>query len=399
MKVYLIDLSGKFMVNDRIHPPLGLMYLNEWAGKNGIDCQIVDDSEVPMDGDFYGISATTPQYPEAVSCMRFIHSNTMAKVIIGGVHASAFPEDCAYDGFDFIVSGEGERAFLQILGKNVEIKSMDDLPHPKIESLNGRYSMKMTYVFDGKIEERSAGWIMTARGCPGNCYFCASNLMWEGRLRIHSVDYVQDWLNYYLERGINDFHIADENFTVGKNRLFKLCKILSGRGYWRCNSRGDTMTEEKAKVMYESGCRQVTLGVETGSQKLIDSLNKKEAVADNENAIKILKDSGIGVKASFMVGLPNEADSDVMETAEFIERTRPDEVTVAIFVPYPGCHFYGKSERDWKDYISVGKEKFTPVFYGNREDVYRRKKELLEIAGDSYILDMHKERWDSWNLQ
>jgi radical SAM superfamily enzyme YgiQ (UPF0313 family) len=389
------------------------MYLHEYLKVNGVKVKIIDLAgkkrwEIPTDGDYYGISATTPQYPLALVAKAKIRGmNPQALIILGGVHATALVDDCYNDGFDQIIAGEGEKKLLFLIGEEVpEEDHIDSFPHPKLESIEN-YTSKMTYNFQGKIEEKECGWMITSRGCPHKCSFCASQCMWHGKVRFHGIQYLRDWIDYYRERGINNFHFVDEQMVYGKNRLARICELLKETGgYWRCAARGDSMTYEKAEMMYDSGCRQITFGVETGSQRLLDLINKGEKVEDNEKAIEMCRRVGIGVKASLMVGLPTETQEDIDLTKALLERTQPDETQVAIFVPYAGCDIYHNPEKygyklnksmDFTNYVGAGKDPYTPVLdEGREETVHNYKKQLLNVVGEKYVLSTLKERWESW---
>ena len=425
-KIYLINLPAPFMLNEMIHPPMGLMYLHEYLTINGIEVPPIVDLagkkesqwEIPDDGEYYGISSTTPQYLTAVKVARKIkQQNPQAKTILGGIHATALHEKLKGGPFDIIVPGEGELNLLAIISEDKWWENnkhtcyehghnIDNFPHPKLSSLPHKYILKQTYAFQGKTVERDAGWLMTSRGCPHSCIFCGSHCMWQSKVRFHSIKYLEEWIEYWLNMGINNFHFIDEQIAFNEKRITDICKLMKRtKGYWKCLVRGDTITPKRAKMMYESGCRQIIIGIESGSQRLLDLCNKKESVYDNEMAIEIAHEAGMGVKASLMVGLPTETQDDIDMTAEFLRTTQPEEAGIFIFVPYPGTEVYNNPEKfgyefrlnTWDEYVCIGRDYFTPVLEeGKEEEIRNRKFQLLKVVGKNYILDKHKERWNRW---
>jgi radical SAM superfamily enzyme YgiQ (UPF0313 family) len=420
-KVYLINLPSSFLVNDRVHPPLNLMFLHEHLRVTGVEVgKIVDlagkepdDWEIPEDGQIYGISSTTPQYPYAL----LVNSRVKefgGKTVLGGSHATALPDDCMKDGFDNVVIGEGEWCMNKIATTDIQgvhmdgvSRLIDQFPFPRMSSLKASdYAMKMTYAFQGRTVEKDAGWMITSRGCPNRCAFCSSYNMWKGRVRFHSIPYLRRWRDYWMERGIYDFYFIDEHVAISDSRLFDVCELMRPiGGYWKAQVRGDAVVRgtpaqarERMRRMYNSGCRQIIIGVESGSQKILDVCNKREEVWENESAIALAHDFGVGVKASVMVGLPGETQEDIDLTAEFLDRTKPDEVGIFVFVPYPGTEIYrkGSFSKEWADYVCVGSDWKTPVFCGAPDEVYRRKKQLMDTVGNRFTLDAHRKRWEDW---
>ena len=408
------------MIHERVHMPLGLMYLHEYLTLKGVDVPPIVDLtglpenkwNIPVDGDYYGFSVTTPQYPLAVKVAKMIKNNNIrAKTIIGGVHASLLAKDCLKD-FDHVVSGEGEHALLDIVNGKTPVdrkpeKNLDTFPHPKLSSIDAdSYTLKLTFAFQGNTVERDAGWMISSRGCPQYCTFCCSPFIWESKVRFHSIDYMTAWKKYWNDMGIDSFYFVDEQVATSKSRLYKICDMMEGGGYWKCQVRGDAMTPEKLNRMYKAGCRQIHLGSESGSQRILDLCKKNELVQDNENAINWAHDAGIGVKTSLMVGLPTETQEDVDLTIEFLKRANPEEVIVCIFVPYPGCEIYNNPKqfgynldvsKNWLDYVCIGTEELTTVMDKGKEKIVQdRKMQILESIGNKYILYAQKERWEKW---
>jgi radical SAM superfamily enzyme YgiQ (UPF0313 family) len=269
-----------------------------------------------------------------------------------------------------------------------------------------KWNLRLNFsVGDEDYDVRGAG-LITSRGCFYKCIFCASRKMWPMAITFHSVPYMEKWVDYLHDLGINNYYIHDDTFAVGK-RGKKLSEVFGKHnGVWRCSIRGDLITPETARVLSSNGCVQICLGVETGSQRLLDVLNKNETVEDNARAIELCHDNGIGVKACFMTGLPSETEEDIELTKQFIARTNPENIATGIFCPFPGCDVFENPDRysytlsgteDYKDYWTVGKTHDTPCVNPEIvEDARRYKKELDELAGDKELLNRQGDTWRKW---
>ena len=366
MKTYLINLPSPFLLDDKSNVPLGLKYVHSYLVHNGVDASIVDlagkkesDWYIPLDGDVYGISFTTPQAEIAKRVSNLIPSSRL--IVAGGVHARCAKASSIFEGsrFDVVVREEGEYAALQLAttpgvrgvpgtsyrdGNNVvQVRSgelehdIDRFPHPIVDAIDHASYRCGVFTTDDGNTIRGAP-IITSRGCPHNCAFCCSPKLYGRKVRFHSVEYVQDWIGDLANHGYTYYYIVDDTLLLNMDRLKGVCAALAGvKAKWRCCIRGDAATAEKLQLMYDAGCRQVDIGVESGSQKILDLVRKGERVTDNGEAVDLCHRIGIKVKACLIVGLPGETQLDVDLTKAFIAKHRPDSVTLCTFIPFPGC--------------------------------------------------------------
>jgi len=371
MKVYLINPPSDFLLDDKSNVPLGLLYIHAYLKKNDVDVTIVDlagkkpeEWNIPLDGDFYGVTATTPQFEDAqiIADMVKIPTNY---VVLGGVHGTVATEESLRDSeFDAVVRHEGEETMLEVvtpltnmydvlglsfkgLGNRVVHnpprpfeKDIDKFPHPHGDAIDmSTYSRGVFTTSDGDVIKGTQ--IITSRGCPHDCAFCCSPLIYNRRVRYHSVEYMREWIEDLNTRGYNNFYVVDDTLLLNKKRLAAICALFKEKGStWRACVRGDACTEEKLQQLYDAGCRQVDIGVESGSQKVLDIVKKGEKVEDNGNAIEYAHKVGIKVKSCLIVGLPGEEQEDVDLTKEFIRTHKPDSATLCTFIPYPGTDIY-----------------------------------------------------------
>lgn len=212
------------------------------------------------------------------------------------------------------------------------IKNYDDIPLPAYDLLKS---------FDFYYENTKHGQpftiMYTSKGCPFSCIYCTvANTKWKAR----SAESVLGELRYLKQNyGIKTVTFFDEAFTIDRKRAQKISQALIDENLnikWYCNSRVDFIDKELLEKMKCAGCRAVCMGIESGSQKILDKADKKTTVEKASEAIKIIKDAGIKVHCSFVIGLPGENLDTINETINFVKRALPTGVEFNIATPYPG---------------------------------------------------------------
>jgi radical SAM superfamily enzyme YgiQ (UPF0313 family) len=203
--------------------------------------------------------------------------------------------------------------------------------------------------------------IIVARGCPFKCSYCSRTF---GRtFRAHSIERIieeiQDLIETYRIRQIN---IEADTLTVKKTFLRDLCHALIENGIqqkirWTCESRVDTIDEDMLNLMKQAGCWQISYGVETGSQRLLNLINKGVTLTQVEQAFRLTKKAGISIRGFFMLGLPTETRQESFETIAFAKKIDPLWAQFTITVPYPGTQMFDELDRagqirtyDWRRY-------------------------------------------------
>ncbi|MBL7131821.1 MAG: B12-binding domain-containing radical SAM protein [Candidatus Omnitrophica bacterium] len=407
MNVTLLNPPSPFLLKQKAFPPLGLLYLVSALKNDGINVQLVDlanrenaiEQELEgLNSQIYGITATTPQYPWAKRIREVIKQrNPHTPVIIGGAHPSSAPEVCLNDGFDVVVVGEGERSFFKIVkdfrkNKNINkglikseyIENIDTIKYPDRTSLDLK-----SYAYD--IAGSSATTIITSRGCPYSCAFCSKDV-WSNKVRYHSVEYVIGELKQIIEKwGFKYFLFLDDSFALNRKRSEKLFNALKPLGIrWRCYLRSDHVTRELLEEMKSAGCIEVGIGAESGSQKVLDKVNKGLNVEENAKVVKWCKELGIITNVFLMIGLPGETYETVKETKEWFKRVRPDKFGFNIFYPYVGTPIYINNakfgitihelsdEHSWVKGRKGEYQAFISTEELSREDILQLHTELFE---------------------
>jgi anaerobic magnesium-protoporphyrin IX monomethyl ester cyclase len=425
-KVVLINPPSPWLISDREIPPGGLLDLASFLRVNDVDvtfCDLAgfeDKHWFIPDADIYGITCATPHYSLVIQIVaKLKQRNPNCLVVVGGFHPTTEPERTLRDTkADIAIKGEGEQAMLDIVnGKRDKIivcplvPDINAIPLPAWDMIDMHDYVKMgTNSVMGPTPNNKEGNVLTARGCPFDCGFCAQAAVTKRRMRYKSVARVVEEVKFLNARyGCDRIYFGDDTFIVNEDRVVELCaalKVLHQQGIlydWHCLTRADRTNPEIFKLMYEAGCRQVTYGIETGSQKILDIIEKQTTVEENINAIKIAKDAGLKVRAQMIVGLPGETSKTVEETADFIKKAPADSFGMHIFVPLPGCQIWHDPERydftidkdsTFEYYHTIGKrkEEDAAFLHKNPQEIVAWKNYLIEVIGNRNIIKFAENR-------
>jgi len=360
MKVALIapGKDSRFAVQE----PLNLGFIASYLEKNDIEVRIIDElagqsveeklSEYRPN--IVGITATTPLVTDAYRIAKICKKMGILTVM-GGVHARVLPEE-SLQHVDIVVKGEGEIAMLDIVKNGIRsgivsrpyIQNIDEIPHPARHLMDMNFYLRTkdrlphTYLYFVPPHTKTAA-ILTSRGCPYNCIFCHNS--WRGiPYRFNSAERVISEIGQLIEvYGIQALFFIEDNLFANKPRLRKICELMKKNGFdiiWGCNARVNNVDLETLTIAKEAGCRQVTFGFESGSQRILDVLNKKTTVEQNKEAIELCKQVGIIPQGTFMIGNPTETKEDIRKTQQFIKEHDIESVGICITTPYPGTELW-----------------------------------------------------------
>ncbi|MEK7624267.1 MAG: radical SAM protein [Patescibacteria group bacterium] len=383
-KLALITLQNE---GDR-QPPFGLLYLATYLEKKiGFrSTKIIDKNfgdvmaEVrEYKPDLAGISAMTIHYEEASECAKAIKEALRIPVIIGGVHISLLPNSLR-TCFDVGVVGEGEETFkelvclyqekqkfnpadlrkikgiafwnengkIEITVQREFVKNLDEIPPLDYEYADKRYFEPKPIIGIGKLARR--GWILTSRGCPFRCRFCATSAFWgSGLTRFHSPQYIVSHIKYLKENfKIKHLLFCDDLFTMDRNRLREIARLCEKENLLEgitttAQARANTIDDEMGEICRKLNIKILQFGFESGSKKVLQWLKGPTASPEiNLKAIEISLRHKIKVFGSLMMGIPEETLEDMKETYEFIKKAVKKGAYLFLFVatPYPGGEFW-----------------------------------------------------------
>lgn len=389
MKVKLINPPQPNSLDDKLDPPLGLMYISAFLAKHSIESEIIDlpffiDRKSWREkigiADFYGITVYSASLYLAKEIAKIAkENNPEGKVIVGGPHPTALREEVLEDesNFDIAVMQEGELSMLELIqGKllssiegiifrnNLEvIKNKPRRLNLDLDSLiePNREILKINH-YTRKVYGGLATSVITSRGCPFNCAFCCKDTF-GSQVRFHSIKRVINEIKYIIsEHNIRHFLFYDDTFVFNRDRLYPICEELSKlKIIFRCNGNARYNTYEDYKMLYKAGCREIAFGIESGSQKILNIINKGVTAEQNKRAIIDAKKAGLLVKAYLMIGSPGESRETVEETKRFIAEADPDQFTLFTFIPLPGCDIWKHPQKykiriinkDYKEYYNI----------------------------------------------
>ncbi len=320
--------------------------------------------------DYVGISCTTSSVDNAGKIAQAV-KNAKPEILtfVGGPHITAVAEETfwRYPAFDYGIIGEGERAFPELLGILEEngdlrkapsavyrqgpgiivnprrkfIENLDRLPFPAFDLL-ANFPRGYRPPFLNYLRGPCAS-VTTSRGCPHGCIFC-DRAVFGNRYRYFSEGYIVDLL-VHLKKAYRIRHIvfADDQFTASKARFMRLGEKILEQGLefqWNCDARVDTVDSEMLGLMKKAGCWMVSYGIESGSQEILDRVQKGIRLDQAEETVHRTKEAGIRTKGLFMVGFPEETEETLQKTLDFILRCPFDEINLSILTPYPGTSLY-----------------------------------------------------------
>ena len=298
---------------------------------NGIASQIEESNP-----DVVGISMISTKLKSGLKVAQIAKSLGVERVIAGGPHVTIFPEDALKSNYiDSVVQGEGEfvfeRALIEKVVKADRIRDLDSLAWPLRETLIGL----------NNYHSNDLGFIMTSRGCSGSCNFCCSESLWGKIIRNRNIkDVIREIDSVHNNYGTNKFYLVDDTFTLSKNRIEEFCDGIYEKNYeWGCLTRVDKLDESMLKKMIGAGCSMIKVGIESGSQRVLDLMNKKTNIRQIKYTAELLNKNNMHWLSYIMIGVPGETSDDVDKTMKLIKEVRPSYVSAAIYTPYLGTGF------------------------------------------------------------
>ncbi len=434
MRVLLINPTAFFEVvgnnpevieESRGHnPPLGILFLAGYLERHAsheiaiLDAQAEELSYPSIAArvrafrpDVVGITAMTLTLVDVMRVVEIVRAETPeARVVIGGPHAHLFPEETiALPGIDFVVLGEGEILFKELLdhiddrealtripglvlrrdggvvrtGPPATIEDLDALPFPARHLTDvHRYGSVLS-------PRQPVTTMFTSRGCPFGCTFCDRPHLGK-RFRARSASNVVDEMEECVRMGIHEVLIYDDTFTVHRDRVVAFCEDLIRRGLdvgYDVRARVDTVDPELLRLMARSGCRGIHYGVEAGTERILKVLRKGIDLEKAREAFEATRRTGMQVLAYFMIGSPSETREDILETFRVARRLDPDYLHMTILTPFPGTRIYqeglanGILKRDsWREFARTGHLGFVPPHWPENFTL----DELQELLREGY---------------
>lgn len=334
----------------------------------------------------YGLTATSPQLPAAVKITAAIRKARFhrgevpwPRIILGGPHVTLVNAACkrekklgqvgrahrALDAlwthFHILVAGDGEEAIFEALeGAEVRLIDADGRDRPGFlddkrldaSPFPARHLVDVAsyhYTIDG-VPALS---LIAQLGCPFGCGFCAgrhSPMLRHTRMR-SSGSIVAEMVDMFTTYGTRGFMFYDDELNVNPGLVDLMDQITVRQAHLGVEFRlrgfikAELFTSQQAAAMYRAGFRWVLIGFESGSDRILDNINKKATKADNTRAIEIARNAGLKVKALMSLGHPGESHQTIAQTRQWLLDVKPDDFDVTIITPYPGSPYYDEARQ------------------------------------------------------
>jgi len=376
--------------------PNGLCYLAASTRKAGYKTEIIDAHALSLSNDklvdliinknpkYVGISANTINIYTAADLAKKIKDlNPRIRIIVGGPHITAVPIETLkkFPEIDIGVIGEGEITTVDLLNnlekkndlKDVKgivyrkdkeivitekrefIKNLDDLSPPAFDLLPDfkKYYKPSAW----SLHAKASALLVTSRGCSSQCIFC-DRAVFGNVCRSHSAKYVMKIIRkLYHKYGIRHLRINEDNLLLFRDKIKEICNTIIGENLkisWSCFARVDCVNPELLRLMKRAGCWQISYGIETGEQKILDVEKKNITLEQIERAVKMTKKIGIRVVGFNMIAHPMETIRSMKKTIDFNKRLKVDDFKAEYLTPFPGTELYytaekyGVLDRDWR---------------------------------------------------
>lgn len=374
-------------------PPLGLLYVAACAEQRGHNVHVMDVNAEQLHFEdieefiqrhqpgWIGFTAVTAQIINTHRIARIAKRvSPNSRVVIGGVHATALPDEVMQDTcVDYVIRGEGELPFAALVDGDPEdkiaglsyrtrnplqpvrhnlvgqpIQDLDALPTPAYHLI--QFDLYKPAI--GAYRRLPAVNMTMTRGCPGKCTFCNSA---ETALRTRSARHIVDEIQKLQARyGIREVSFYDDTLTIFKQQVAEMCDLIVERGIdltWSCFARTDCVSPGLLKKMRTAGCHQILFGIESADPEILRNIRKPIDIEQTRRAVRMVQDAGIAVRAAFMFGNPGETVETMRRTIDFAKSLNPDIALFNITTPYPGTQMFDWAKRhgylrtlDWNDY-------------------------------------------------
>jgi anaerobic magnesium-protoporphyrin IX monomethyl ester cyclase len=355
-------------------PPIGLGYMATILKNAGHTVKLIDGEALGLSP--AGIVSSVKSFKPDYACFTLLSPTydlikgiiaelSDVKIIVGGIHASLFPEKVLRETNAYaLVRGEGEETLKELISYGRDVKGVSYLSDSEIVHNPDRpliMDLDSLPFIDRSlfVNENDSAVMLGSRGCPYNCVFCSASKPTGSVVRERSIPNIVDEIEQIVSNGITDFHFIDNNFAYTEERVLDFIAELNKRSLklrWRILARADTIasfSESVISLMAKNGCYKISFGLESGSSRILKLMNKCITLEDSRKAIAVCRKYDIKTKAYFMFGMPTETLQEIEETLQFAEEIKPDIVCFSVIRAFPGTPLY--NELDAKGYKELDK--------------------------------------------
>jgi anaerobic magnesium-protoporphyrin IX monomethyl ester cyclase len=348
--------------------PYGLLSLATQALRAGHSVKVLNLSAfawtrvaeviAALDAELWGLSCfTANRRGVGLVAQEIRRQHRSAHVCVGGPHPTTLAAETLRHSADIdtVVMGEGEESFLELCQRLEAGRPTAGIAGTAWRTTGGvrvgpaRRRIAELDALACPHGHFATHLVLTARGCPGRCTFCATEAVWGHAYRAHSVPYVLDMLEQALARlPVRMVVFKDETFTANRKRGLELCQGMIERKLdfvWSCDTRADSLSEELARAMRLAGCQRLSFGVESGSPEVLRAIRKNVTPETILEATEIAKRFGLQVRFFMMLGNRGETAETLRQSLELVRRAKPHQALFACLSVYPGTQDFVDLER------------------------------------------------------
>ncbi len=363
-------------------PSLGLLHLAAHVREHGYEPSIIESDILGFSAEdvVSHVQETRPEYVGLTLFTVGVHqasrialgikkASPETTIVVGGPHISSMGKETLsrFSQFDMAVVGEGEETLIELLGaleENRDLTSvtgilcrrgdeivetgprrvemdLDLLPFPAWDLLPDFPGAYKQAIYD--YPRGPVATIAASRGCPFHCKFCDTSTF-GAKVRAYSPRAVFDMMKHLKTvYGVRHIMFVDDLFLASRVRVTELCEILLREDLnmtWTCAARVDTVKPDILALMQKAGCWEISFGLETGSDELLQKMDKAARVEKSEQAVVWTEAAGIRTKGLFMLGYPGETKETIELTKDFVRRIPMHMMNLTKFTPYPGSPVY-----------------------------------------------------------
>jgi len=433
MNILLIQPNSAEEVNKEylsFQYPINLGYIASVLRQEGhevrmVDFNTTDRAKLPYfilkhKPALVGLTAMTSSIYNAGSIISEVKEiNSKIITVLGGVHASALPLQTMEEigDLDYLVFGEGERTVVELVrhlinkkdlravkgivfrknGKIIQnkprelIENLDEIPFPARDLIPLKLYARQHVTRGFSRKEIKVIEIITTRGCPNKCIFCAGHINYGYRVRFRSYDNIVKEIKECIEKyGATHFSIEDDTFSLNRDLVRKLCDFFKKNNLtWNCNTRVNTVDDDLLRTMAKSGCKKIAFGVESGNPVILKKIKKGITVSQVIKAVRAVKKAGIRyVECDFIIGSHiDETVDDVSDSIKLIYKLMPDFLAISIMCPYPGTEIYKMmvdrqyldKNPDWSKFSHFGDlKRYRRITHLTPEQMFELQRKILK---------------------
>jgi len=395
--ISLEERYGSFSGAGNTESSFALVSLAAIALQEGMDVRIIDAAAENLSvaqtvaeikeykPDIVGISSTTVGIVASGKLAQGLKEiDKKIITLIGGCHVTSLAEEtlAEFNNFDIAVIGEGEETFSEIIKDVASTGTVPETLPGTARIINGRFILndgrpliddldklplpawKLLRGFPGsflpspaRINRFPCASVVLARGCPNRCEFCDRSVF-GNRVRSYSPAYALSMFKDLVHNfGVREILIEDDTFIISHKWVREFCEKLIAEKIditWSCLGRADRVTPDILKLMKKAGCWHISYGIESGDQRILNAMNKREDIAHIESAVRWSREAGLKTKGFFMVGFPEETAESLKLTRDLALKLPLDDISVMQLTPFPGTALYqraaeyGAFEKDWR---------------------------------------------------